>query len=118
MRPKVCVRPIVGFLCTWSVYQGTTIDGYTHTLLQGICAAARERDCNLLLGCGIGLPASPRESRTVWAVPGPGVDFVPVGPWNADALIIIPDDLSDEQLGNAQFRAKYRGRTKRITPFT
>jgi signal transduction histidine kinase/DNA-binding LacI/PurR family transcriptional regulator/AraC-like DNA-binding protein len=102
MRQKVCVRPSVGFLCTWSVYQGTTIDGYTHTLLQGICAAARERDCNLLLGCGIGLPASPRESRTVWAVPGEGVDFVPVGPWNADALIIIPDDLSDEQFEYVQ----------------
>jgi signal transduction histidine kinase/DNA-binding LacI/PurR family transcriptional regulator/CheY-like chemotaxis protein len=102
MRQKVCVRPSIGFLSTWSVYQGTTIDGYTHTLLQGICAAARERDCNLLLGCGIGLPASPRESRTVWAVPGPGVDFVPVGPWNTDGLIVIPDDLSDEQFRYVQ----------------
>lgn len=102
MRPKVCVRSTIGFLSTWSVYQGTTIDGYTHTLLQGICAAARERDCNLLLGCGIGLPASPRESRTVWAVPGAGVDFVPVGPWNTDGLIVIPDDLSDEQFEYVQ----------------
>jgi signal transduction histidine kinase/DNA-binding LacI/PurR family transcriptional regulator/AraC-like DNA-binding protein len=102
MFQKVCARPIIGFLSTWSVYQGTTIDGYTHTLLQGICAAARERDCNLLLGCGIGLPASPRESRTVWAVPGAGVDFVPVGPWNADGLIVIPDDLSDEQFEYVQ----------------
>ncbi|MEJ2653611.1 MAG: substrate-binding domain-containing protein [Gammaproteobacteria bacterium] len=102
MFQEVCARPTIGFLSTWSVYQGTTIDGYTHTLLQGICAAARERDCNLLLGCGIGLPASPRESRTVWAVPGPGVDFVPVGPWNADGLIVIPDDLSDAQFEYVQ----------------
>jgi signal transduction histidine kinase/AraC-like DNA-binding protein/ActR/RegA family two-component response regulator len=97
MRQKVCVRPTVGFLSTWSVYEGTAIDSYIHLLLQGICAAARERDCNLLLGCGIGLPASPRASRTVWAVPGAGVDFVPVGPWNTDGLIVIPDDLSDSQ---------------------
>jgi signal transduction histidine kinase/DNA-binding response OmpR family regulator/ABC-type sugar transport system substrate-binding protein len=98
MRYKARTRPTVGFLSTWSVYEGTAIDRYTHTLLQGICAAARERDCNLLLGCGISLPASPLESRTVWPVPGAGVDFCPVGPWNTDGLIVIPDDLSDAQL--------------------
>lgn len=97
MRQKARVRPTLGFLSTWSVYEGTAIDSYSHTLLQGICAAAHEQDCNLLLGCGISLPASPRASRTVWAVPGAGVDFVPVGPWNTDGLIVIPDDLSDSQ---------------------
>ncbi|MBN1978680.1 MAG: substrate-binding domain-containing protein [Anaerolineae bacterium] len=95
-------RSTIGFLSTWSVYEGTAIDDYTHTLLQGVCAAARERDCNLLLGCGISLPASPLASRTVWPVPGTGVDFVPVGPWNTDGLIVIPDDLSDEQLEYVQ----------------
>lgn len=97
MRQEARVRPTIGFLSTWSVYEGTAIDSYSHTLLQGICAAAHEQDCNLLLGCGISLPASPRASRTVWAVPGAGVDFVPVGPWNTDGLIVIPDDLSDSQ---------------------
>jgi signal transduction histidine kinase/AraC-like DNA-binding protein/ABC-type sugar transport system substrate-binding protein len=102
MRQKVRVRPIVGFLSTWSVYEGTAIDSYTQVLLQGICSAARERDCNLLLGCGISLPASRRGSRTVWPVPGEGVDFVPVGPWNTDGLIVIPDDLSDAQFEYVQ----------------
>ena len=102
MRRSVDSRPTLGFLSTWSVYEGTTIDNYTHVLFQGICAAARDRDCNLLLGCGIGLPDSPRASRTVWAAPGPGVDFVPVGPWNTDGLIIIPDDLSDAQFDYVQ----------------
>lgn len=97
MSQKVRARPTIGFISTWSVYEGTTIDNYTHILLQGICAAAREHDCNLLIGCGISLPGSPRASRTAWAVPGENVDFVPVGPWNADGLIIIPDDLSDAQ---------------------
>ena len=94
--------PTIGFLSTWSVYEGTTIDNYTRTLLQGICAAARDRHCNLLLGCGIGLPATPRGSRTAWATPGPGADFVPVGPWNTDGLIIIPDDLSEAQFKYVQ----------------
>jgi signal transduction histidine kinase/DNA-binding LacI/PurR family transcriptional regulator/DNA-binding response OmpR family regulator len=102
MRQKDYVRPTIGFLSTWSVYEGTAIDSYTHTLFQGICAAAREHDCHLLLGCGISLPASPRASRTAWAVPGAAVDFIPVGPWNADGLIIIPDDLSDTQFEYVQ----------------
>ncbi len=102
-------RPTIGFLSTWSVYEGTTIDNYTHTLLQGISTAAREQGCNLLMGCGISLPGSPRASRTAWAVPGEHVDFVPVGPWNADGLIIIPDDLSDAQFEYLQdlIRAGY-----------
>lgn len=90
-------RPTIGFLSTWSVYQGATIDGYTHTLLQGISAAARERGCNLLLGCGISLPGSSRASRTAWSVSDTNADFIPLGPWNADGLIITPDDLSDSQ---------------------
>src|SRR5512143_2893831 len=94
--------PTIGFLSTWSVYEGTTIDNYTRTLLQGICAAARDRHCNLLLGCGIGLPATPRGSRTAWATPGPNADFVPVGPWNTDGLIIIPDELSEAQFKYVQ----------------
>ncbi len=102
MHQKARARPTIGFLSTWSVYEGTTIDSYTHVLLQGICVAACEHDCNLLLGCGISLPASPRESRTVWPVPGAGMDFVPVGPWNTDGLIVIPDDLSDVQFEYVQ----------------
>lgn len=102
MRQKACGRPTIGFLSTWSVYEGTAIDSYTHTLFRGICTAARERACNLLLGCGTSLPASPRASRTVWAVPSAGVDFVPIGPWNADGLIVIPDDLSDAQFEYVQ----------------
>ena len=74
-QQKVRARPTLGFLYTWSVYEGTTTDSYAHMLFQGICAAAREYDWNLVLGCGISLPASPRTSRTVWAVPGAGVDF-------------------------------------------
>ncbi len=102
MRQKAGVRPTIGFLSTWSVYEGTAIDSYTHTLFQGICAAAREHDCDLLLGCGMSLPASPRASRTVWPVLGEGADFCPVGPWNTDGLIIIPDDLSDAQFEYVQ----------------
>ena len=102
MSPYIRSRPTIGFLSTWSVYEGTTIDSYTHTLLQGIYAAVNEHDCNLLAGCGIALPGSPRGSRTAWPVPGERADFVPVGPWNCDGLIIIPDDLTPEQFDYVQ----------------
>src|SRR3974377_568154 len=94
--------PTLGFLSTWSVYEGTTINNSPRTLRQGICAAASDRHCNLLLGCGIGLPSTPRGSRTAWATPGPTADFVPIGPWNTDGLIIIPDDFTDAQFKYVQ----------------
>lgn len=35
-------KPTIGFISTWPVYQGTTIDRYAHSLIQGISAAAHE----------------------------------------------------------------------------
>ena len=90
-------RPIIGFISTWPIYQGVTIDRYAHSLLQGISAAALERDCDLLLGCGFSVVGNGPQQHSFWPVPGPAVDFVPVGPWNTDGLIIVPDDLSREQ---------------------
>ena len=33
-------RPIIGFISTWPIYQGMTIDRYAHTLIQGIVLPA------------------------------------------------------------------------------
>lgn len=102
-------RPTIGVLSTWAIYEGTSLDWYAHTLLRGMRAAARDHGCDLLLGCGIGLPSGPRESRTAWAITGTGINFIPVGAWNADGLIIIPDNLSDVQSAYVQdlIRAGY-----------
>lgn len=90
-------QPIIGFISTWPIYQGMTIDRYAHSLIRGISAAANERGCHLLLGCGFSATGNSPQRHSFWPVPGPEVDFVPVGPWNTDGLIIVPDDLSDEQ---------------------
>jgi signal transduction histidine kinase/DNA-binding LacI/PurR family transcriptional regulator/CheY-like chemotaxis protein len=90
-------RPTVGFICTWPVYQGTRIDRHAHALMQGVRAAARDRRCNLLVGAGFSPVAERAQWRTAWPVPAPETDFVPVGPWNTDGLIIVPDDLSASQ---------------------
>ena len=90
-------RPTIGFISTWPIYQGTTIDRYAHSLIQGISAAASEQNCDLLLGCGFSVTGNNPQNRSFWPVPGPVVDFVPVGPWNTDGLIIVPDELTQEQ---------------------
>ena len=53
--------------------------------------------CNLLLGCGFSITGNSPQDRSFWPVPGPDVNFVPVGPWNTDGLIIVPDELTNEQ---------------------
>src|SRR5690349_8317853 len=90
-------KPTIGFICTWPVYQGTTIDRYAHSLIQGISAAAHEHACNLLLGCGFSATGNDPQNPRFWPVPGPKINFVPVGPWNTDGLIIVPDELTKEQ---------------------
>lgn len=97
MRSEAGKKPTIGFICTWPVYQGTTIDRYAHSLIQGISAAADEYGCNLLLGCGFSATGNNPQRHSFWPVPGAGIDFVPVGPWNTDGLIIVPDELSETQ---------------------
>src|SRR6266540_1521132 len=90
-------RPTIGFISTWPIYQGTTIDRYAHSLIQGISAAANEQGCNLLLGCGFSATGNNPQNPSFWPVPGPNINFVPVGPWNTDGLIIVPDELTKDQ---------------------
>lgn len=73
------------------------MDRYAQSLIQGISAAASGLGCGLLLGCGFSVTGKSPQRSSFWPVPGPGVDFVPVGPWNTDGLIIVPDELTAGQ---------------------
>ena len=97
MRNKTNHNPTIGFISTWPVYQGTTIDRYAHSLIQGVGAVAHERECNLLLGCGFSVTGNDPQNPSFWPVPGTNINFVPVGPWNTDGLIIVPNELTKEQ---------------------
>jgi signal transduction histidine kinase/AraC-like DNA-binding protein/ABC-type sugar transport system substrate-binding protein len=90
-------RPTIGLVSTWSMYWGTSVHLYCHELIRGICAAARDHGCNLLIGAGISAGADTRRSRPAWPVFGPDTDFVPVGPWNTDGLIVMPDEATPAQ---------------------
>jgi signal transduction histidine kinase/DNA-binding LacI/PurR family transcriptional regulator/AraC-like DNA-binding protein len=89
--------PTIGLLSTWPLYWGTTVDRYAHEMMKGVCAAANDRRCNLLLGVGISPGDKPLQRRAAWPVQSTDTDFVPVGPWNTDGLIILPDGISPEQ---------------------
>ncbi len=82
-------RPTIGVLAGWQFYRTATNLSYLAPVFRGISRAAQDLGCNLLLGCGIGPSASPADPmRPAWPVPLPESDFVPVGPWNTDGIII------------------------------
>jgi len=82
-------KPTIGVLAGWQFYRTATNLSYLAPVFRGISRAAQDLGCNLLLGCGIGPSASPSDPlRPAWPVPMPEVDFVPIGPWNTDGILI------------------------------
>lgn len=56
-----------------------------------------------MLGCGIGPSASPSDPlRPAWPVPLADVDFVPIGPWNTDGILIANPLHSQARSGYIQ----------------
>ena len=81
-------RPTIGVLAGWPVFTGTP-DSFLGHVFRGIQAAAHDRNCNLLMACGID------PGRPAWPLLSPEVDFVPVGPWNTNGLIIVSPFASE-----------------------
>lgn len=82
-------KPTIGVLAGWQFYRTATNLSYLAPVFRGISRAAQDMDCNLLLGCGIGPSASPTDPlRPAWPISTPEMDFVPIGPWNTDGIII------------------------------
>lgn len=83
------IRPTIGVLAGWQFYRTATNLSYLAPIFRGIMRAAQSSGCNLLLGCGIGPSASPTDPlRPAWPVLSADHDFVPIGDWNTDGLIV------------------------------
>lgn len=93
MKKAANERPTIGVLAGGHVYYGTILGNFIGPLLHGVCAAATDRQCNVLLACG--MDNSYTDARPAWPVPAPDVDYIPVGPWNTDGLIVFNPLLSD-----------------------
>ncbi len=81
-------QPTVGVLSGQPVYSAR-LSQYLGLVCRGISAAAHQQGCNVLFACGIDSPGTGFAMRSAWPVAGAENDFVPVGPWNTDALIVI-----------------------------
>jgi signal transduction histidine kinase/DNA-binding response OmpR family regulator/ABC-type sugar transport system substrate-binding protein len=93
-------QPTIGVLAGWQAFAGT-LDSFLAPVFEGIQTAARDLACNLMLACGIGSPRETTLGRPAWPILFPDVDFVPVGPWNTDGLIVLPPLASEA--GNPYF---------------
>src|ERR1051326_2139426 len=99
MTPDKRDRPTLGVLVGWQVYEGS-LSSFLAPLFKGISVAAHERGCNLLLACGHATGRA--KFQIAWPVVSPDFDFVPVGPWNTDGLIVVTPLMLEAQSRDVQ----------------
>src|SRR5260221_7289668 len=84
-------RPTIGMIVGWHAYE-SYLSNFLDLAFRGVCAAAREADCNLLLACGVryGLTEDIQPLiHPAWPALSPDTDFVPVGHWTTDGMIVV-----------------------------
>ena len=82
-------RLTIGVLPGWLAYEGSSPDHYLNNVFKGIQSQANARGCNLLLAWGGGRVVETSRVFPAWPVVAADSDFVPVGPWNTDGLIVL-----------------------------
>ena len=83
-------RPTIGVLAGWQFAWTATPLSYLDPIYRGICLAAHDLGCNVLLACGMGSWADRSGSlRPAWPLSSAEADFVPIGPWNTEGLITV-----------------------------
>ena len=86
---KTRSRCTIGLLAGWPVYGSYAADRFVDYIAQGLQKLTLEQDCNLLLGLGVNRLIGERSSHAAWPQVDPESDFIPVGPWNTDGLIVL-----------------------------
>lgn len=89
----------IGFLPGWPAYDGVRMDPFLKSIIAGVRKAAFMNGCNLMIACGVNQIPGTRSLRTAWPIQSPDCDFVPVGHWNTDGLIILAPLRSEERGG-------------------
>jgi diguanylate cyclase (GGDEF)-like protein len=95
-------RLTVGVLFNSHIYTGMYPNGFATTIIHGIQAAAREQKINVQVACGISHGALPVLSHPAWPEIHPDTDFLPVGPWNTDGLLVFSPLHSEDLFRDVQ----------------
>ena len=87
----------IGMLPGWPVYGSIFLDRFLQYVIGGVRAAALDRGCNLIVACGVSRTPGMRSLHTAWPVLSPDCDYVPLGHWNTDGLIVAAPLRSEER---------------------
>ncbi|MGB7538178.1 MAG: GGDEF domain-containing protein [Anaerolineales bacterium] len=87
----------VGVLYNSHLYTGMHPDIFASIIIRGIQAAARDQSVNLLVACGVSHGII-QGQVPAWPEPDKDVDFVPIGPWNTDGLLIFSSLHSEARI--------------------
>jgi diguanylate cyclase (GGDEF)-like protein len=87
----------IGVLPGWPVYEAVRMDRFLKSVLTGIREAAADHGCNLMVACGVNRIPGTRSLRTAWPIDAVDCDFIPVGEWNTDGLILLSPLRSEER---------------------
>ena len=92
-------RSTIGVLVGFQVYEGAHPNPFLSPVLHGIQTAARDQGVNLMVACGVSHGMSvERRYFPAWPETFGYADFVPVGPWNTDGLLVVNPLRFQEQL--------------------
>jgi len=89
-------RPTIGVLAGIQVYYGTILGNFIGPLLHGVSSAAENRQCNLLLACGMD-SSSYTAAHPAWPTLSAESDYLPVGSSNTDGLIVVNPLFSESR---------------------
>jgi diguanylate cyclase (GGDEF)-like protein len=81
----------------WPVYGSIFLDRFLQYVISGVRAAALDNGCNLIVACGVSRTPGMRSLHTAWPVLAPDCDYVPLGDWNTDGLIVAAPLRSEER---------------------
>jgi diguanylate cyclase (GGDEF)-like protein len=91
-------RLTVGFLLDNHLYTGLYPTTFFSSVIRGAQVAARDQGVNLLVACGILHGTTSNRFRPAWPDPHEDVDFIPIGPWNTDGLLVVSPILAEKRV--------------------
>jgi diguanylate cyclase (GGDEF)-like protein len=91
-------RPTIGVLFGFHIFEGAYPGQFAFPLMRGMQTAARDQNVNLMIGCGVAHRLGSNRHRPAWPLVEPDMDFVPVGPWNTDGLLVVVPLLTERKI--------------------